>query len=102
MPGLLAATEPGGRVVLVGTVRTGDVPAPLSIVQRYEVDLVGTFRYAASFPAAVDLVQRGAVDVAGLVTATFPLDRADEAFRHAASGAGLKTIVDCTRQGERT
>lgn len=100
LPGLLASTEPGGRVMLVGTMPAGDVAAPLSLVQRYEVDLVGTFRYAASFPAAIDLARRGAVDVGALVTASFPLHRAAEAFGHAAGGAGLKTVVDCTRQGD--
>lgn len=95
LSGALAATNPGGRVVLVGTMPTGDIAGPLGLLQRYEVDLVGTFRYAASFPAAVDLAERGAVDVASLVTAAYPLHRTEEAFVHAASGAGLKTVVDC-------
>lgn len=99
LPGALAATEPGGRVVLTGTLPAGDIPAQLGLVQRYEVDVVGTFRYASSFPAAVDLVECGAVDVASLVTAAYPLYRAEEAFVHAASGLGLKTIVDCASSG---
>ncbi|MBB4934456.1 L-iditol 2-dehydrogenase [Lipingzhangella halophila] len=102
LPGLLAATEPGGRAVLVGTLQGGEVPAPLGLVQRYEIDLVGTFRYAAGFPPAVDLVRRGAVDLTALVTAGFSLDEADRAFRHAAGGAGLKTTIDCTRRGNRS
>lgn len=101
LPGLLAAVEPGGRAVLVGTLRAGDVPAPLGLVQRYEVDLVGTFRYAASFPPAVELVRRGAVNLTALAGTNFPIEDADEAFRHAASGAGLKTTIDCTIQGEQ-
>ncbi len=99
LAGALTATKPGGRVVLVGTMPEGDIAARLGVVQRYEVDLVGTFRYAASFPAAVDLVERGAVDVASLVTAAYPLHRAEEAFAHAASGAGLKTVVQCRQAG---
>lgn len=95
IPGALAATRPGGRVVLVGTMPAGDIAASLGLVQRYEVDLVGTFRYAASFPAAVDLVERDAVDVTSLVTASFPLHEAEAAFSHAASMVGLKTVVDC-------
>lgn len=91
----LGATSPGGRVVLVGTMPADDVAAALSVIQRYEVDLVGTFRYAAAFPTAVDLVARDAVDVSALVTATYPLERAEDAFVHAASGVGVKTTIDC-------
>lgn len=91
----LAATRPGGSVTLVGTL-PGQHGAELSAVQRHEVDLVGAFRYAGSFPDAVDLVDRGAVDVTRLVTDRFPLGRATEAFERARSGRGLKTVIDCT------
>lgn len=98
LPGALAATRPGGRVVLVGTMPGSDTAAPLSLVQRHEVDLVGTFRYAGSFPAAVDLVRRGAVEINTLVTSAYPLDKAEGAFLHAAGGAGLKTTIDCSAE----
>jgi L-iditol 2-dehydrogenase len=101
LAGALAATRPGGRVVLVGTMPTGDLAAPLGLLQRYEVDLVGTFRYAGTFPTAVGLVARGEVDIARLVTATYPLANAVDAFAYAASGAGLKTTIDCTSGGGR-
>ncbi len=96
LAGALAATTPGGRVVLVGTMPAEDSATALSLVQRYEVDLVGTFRYAASFPMAVDLVARGAVEVSSLVTDRFPLSQVRDAFARAASGQGLKTVVDLT------
>lgn len=92
----LGATDPGGRVTLVGTMSPDDTAAALSVIQRHEVDLVGTFRYAAAFPTAVDLVARDAVDVSSLVTANYPLRHVDDAFDHAAQGVGVKTTVDCT------
>ncbi|MHA6804479.1 alcohol dehydrogenase catalytic domain-containing protein [Salinifilum ghardaiensis] len=91
----LAATAPGGGVALVGTIPAEHGATALSAIQRHEVDLVGAFRYAGSFPEAVDLVARGAVDVRALITDRFPLDRAGEALEHAAGGGGLKTVVDC-------
>ncbi|GAB3301625.1 alcohol dehydrogenase catalytic domain-containing protein [Parasphingorhabdus pacifica] len=98
LAGALAATTPGGRVVLVGTMPAADSAVALSQVQRHEVDLVGTFRYAAGFSTATDLVARGAVEVASLVTDRFPLTRSQEAFDCAASGRGLKTVIDCIQQ----
>ena len=40
------------------------------------------------------LVETGRVDVSSLVTARFPLDRADEAFRFASSRQGLKVMIE--------
>lgn len=45
------------------------------------------------YPRAIALVDRGLVDVRSLVTHTYPLDRAEEAFRVAARREGLKVIV---------
>jgi L-iditol 2-dehydrogenase len=91
----LGVTCPGGRVVLVGTVPDGDVASPVSIVQRREVDVVGSFRYADAFPTAIEWASEERVDLAELVTDTYPLAQSVEAFARAASGAGLKTVVLC-------
>jgi len=42
------------------------------------------------------LVESGRVDVASLVTARFPLERAVEAFTSAASRQGLKVVIQPT------
>jgi L-iditol 2-dehydrogenase len=89
------AARPGGRVVLVGTAPEGDLAVPLSLVQRFEVDVVGSFRYANAFPTAIEWAADRRVDLEGLVTASYPLSEAAAAFEHAASGAGLKTTVRC-------
>jgi L-iditol 2-dehydrogenase len=39
------------------------------------------------------LVRSGRVDVASLVTARFPLERAQEAFESAVSRQGLKVVI---------
>ena len=43
---------------------------------------------------AIDLVERGVVDFAGLVTDRFGIDQAAAAFAHAAGRTGLKTVID--------
>ncbi|WP_017975944.1 alcohol dehydrogenase catalytic domain-containing protein [Actinopolyspora halophila] len=92
----VAATVPGGRLGLVGTVPDEAVRARLAPVQRYEIDLVGAFRYAGGFPEAIRLVEDGSVDLVALGTATYPLERAAEALDRASSGTGVKTTVECT------
>jgi len=50
-------------------------------------------RMKEMYPRTIRLVDSGAIDVASLVTHTFPIDRADEAFRAASDRVGLKIIV---------
>ena len=46
---------------------------PLSVVQEREIQVTGTFRYANTWPTAIDLVATGRVDLDRLVTSTFAL-----------------------------
>lgn len=71
--------RPLGTIIAVGL--GGDVLIPLNAAVAKEVMLRGSFRFDAEFGWAVDLIASGAVDISPLVTATLPLDRADEAFR---------------------
>ena len=45
------------------------------------------------YPRTIRLVDEGLVDVASIVTHTFPLEKAGEAFRAASDRVGLKIIV---------
>ena len=68
-----------GRVVLIGM--GGDVlPLPLPVVQERELWLTGAFRYANTWPTAIDLVAAGRVDLDGLVTGHFALAEAEQAL----------------------
>ncbi|RWM89213.1 MAG: L-idonate 5-dehydrogenase [Mesorhizobium sp.] len=71
--------RPRGTIVAVGL--GGDVSMPLNTAVAKEVSLRGSFRFDAEFAWAVELIAKGAVDLSPLVTATLPLDSADEAFR---------------------
>ncbi len=61
-----------GRVVLVGM--GGDtVQLPLSYVQDREPMITGAFRYANTWPTAIQLVASGRVDLDSMVTGQFGL-----------------------------
>lgn len=73
------SAAPGGKVVLVGM---GYPLQNLNIgaAAVREIDLLNSWRYANTFPTAIELVQRGRIDLKSLVTHQFTLERAEEAL----------------------
>ena len=70
---------PAGRAVLVG-MGGDEVTLPLSYLQDHELQVTGAFRYANTWPTAIDLVANRRVDLAGLVTGHFDLDHVADAL----------------------
>ncbi|MHB1534788.1 MAG: NAD(P)-dependent alcohol dehydrogenase [Acidimicrobiales bacterium] len=70
-----------GTAVLVGMAPDDDIRLPLSALQQREITVTGTFRYAHTYPTAVQLVASAAVDLADLVDARFSLEQAEQALR---------------------
>lgn len=68
-----------GRVVLVG-MGGDDVPLPLPYLQERELELTGTFRYANTWPTAIELAASGRVNLDRLVTGRFGLDQVEAAL----------------------
>lgn len=75
----IAALDRAGRAVLVG-MGGDEVTLPLSVVQEREIEVTGTFRYANTWPTAIDLVATGRVDLDRLVTGSFTLAQAELAL----------------------
>ncbi|WP_210506365.1 NAD(P)-dependent alcohol dehydrogenase [Naasia sp. SYSU D00057] len=88
----LLALKPGGRAVLVG-MGADDVLLPVSRIQARELEVTGVFRYANTWPLAIELASSGRVDLDALVTGRFPLDRVVEALDGALDPAALKVLV---------
>jgi threonine dehydrogenase-like Zn-dependent dehydrogenase len=71
----LRAAGKGGRVVLVGLVPEA-VTVNLLGLLAHEKEIVGSSAYVDEFPEAIELLARGRVRIAPLVTARVPLERA--------------------------
>ena len=80
----LYATKPGGKVIMVG-MGTPIQTVPLSAAHLREVDILGIFRYANTYPTGIRLLAgKGSMKIPsldGMVTHRFKgLERAREAF----------------------
>lgn len=74
----IAAMRPRGVVVQLGL--GGDMTVPMQTLTAKELDLRGSFRFHEEFAIAVKMMQRGQINVKSLISHTFPLDKAPEAF----------------------
>lgn len=89
----LTAARPGARVVLVGIPDADTTTFSASVARRKGLTLLLSRRMNEPYPRAIGLVERGAVDLAGLVTASYPLAETGSAFAAAAARTGLKVVV---------
>lgn len=88
----ILAVRPAGRVILVG-LGNDDLELPVSFIQNREIWLTGVFRYANTWPLAIDLVNSGRVDLDSLVTARFGLAEAEDALLVGRQPGQLKAVV---------
>jgi L-iditol 2-dehydrogenase len=89
----VAAARPGGKVILVGIPADDRTSFTASQARRKGLTLKLVRRMKLTYPRAIRLVESGKIDVRSLVTHTFPLDRAADAFALAARREGLKVII---------
>ncbi|KAH8087164.1 GroES-like protein [Cristinia sonorae] len=76
----------GGKVMLVG-MGSRNVTLPLSAAALREVDILGSFRYANTYPAALSLLGSGKLDaIESIITHRFPLEKTAQAFDMLAKG----------------
>jgi L-iditol 2-dehydrogenase len=89
----VVAAKPGGRVVLVGIPDEDTITFPASVARRKGLTIKLSRRMREMYPRTIRMAAEGLVDVSSIVSDTFPLARADEAFRAASGRDGLKIIV---------
>jgi L-iditol 2-dehydrogenase len=90
----IAATRPGGRIVLVGIPDSDRTSFAAAAVRRKGLTLLACRRMKATdLPRAIDLVADGAVELSALVTSAYPLREWSGAFDDLVERRGLKVIV---------
>ncbi|MFC3630216.1 L-idonate 5-dehydrogenase [Paracoccus angustae] len=77
----VACLRPLGTLVQVGV--AGPTPMPLNVMVGKEIQFVGSQRFDVEFAQAVGLIGSGAIDPRPMITATFPLTEALDAFNAA-------------------
>ena len=90
----LRCVRPAGFAVVVGMGPNEETSVPLAFIQTREITLTGTFRYANTYPTAIDLAATGKVDLDAIVTSHYGLAETEEALQ--ASGkdpANVKPMV---------
>lgn len=85
--------ETSGRVILIG-MGTPNMTLPVSAAAFREVDIIGSFRYCNTYPAALRMMGAGAFsNIEKLVTHKFPLQQSLDAFETLATGKDAKGQV---------
>lgn len=88
----IAAMRPRGVVMQLGM--GGDMSLPMLMLTAKELDLRGSFRFHEEFAIAVQLMQSGQIDVKPLISHTFGIEDAVEAFEVATDrGQSMKTQI---------
>lgn len=78
LAGAVPALRPGATIVQLGL--GGDMTLPLQAMTAKELALKGSFRFHHEFPVAVEMMRQGRLDVRPLITHTYPVDKAVDAF----------------------
>jgi L-idonate 5-dehydrogenase len=85
--------RPRGVIVQLGL--GGDVTISQNMVVAKELTICGSFRFHAEFALAVRLINEGRVDLRPVVTHTYPVSRAREAFVVASDRRqAMKVLLD--------
>ncbi|WP_328811950.1 NAD(P)-dependent alcohol dehydrogenase [Rhodococcus sp. NBC_00297] len=95
----MRAVRPAGRVVLVG-MGGDEYPIPVSVIQNRELWVTGVFRYADTWPTALELVRTGRVELDTMVTGRFDLDHVEDALNHDRTDGSIKAVVTVTPSQE--
>ena len=89
----LEVMRPRGVVVQLGL--GGDVSIPQNMVVAKELDIRGSFRFHHEFALAVRLINEGRVDLSPVVTHSFPMTQARQAFELASDRKqAMKVLID--------
>jgi L-iditol 2-dehydrogenase len=90
----ILATRPGRQVILIGIPYDDRTVFQASAARRKGLTLKLVRRMKHTYPLAIQLVERGVVDVKSLVTHRFPLAEYDKAFKTVINKEGIKVVIE--------
>lgn len=85
--------RPAGHVVLVG-MGPESLEFPVRQLHMRELVVTGTYRFANTYPTAIEMVGAGMVDLDQLVTDRFGLDEVEQALAAARDRRTIKALVE--------
>lgn len=85
----------GGVISLVGIPKEEAVPFDIFDIIDKEVTLKGVFRYANSYPTAIDILNSGVISFEDMITNRFELSQTGEALHFALTNktTAIKTVI---------
>jgi len=91
----LLSLRRGGKLAIVGLPAESDIPLNVHAITDREIDIYGVFRYANTYPSAIEFLSSGIADVMTLVTDRYPLAQTHEAMVRAMTNksGSLKVMV---------
>ena len=90
---MIGALRPRATLVQLGL--SGDMTLPMMQITAKELSIKGSFRFHSEFAQAVAFMQKGLINVAPLVTHSFPLAQFQDAFETANDRAkAMKVQLD--------
>ncbi len=85
----------GSRIVVVALHFAPTQLDMISLLMK-ELQITGAIEYPVEFPAVIEMLSSGKVDVRPMISHSFPLSRFNEAFAQAQKqNEALKVLVDC-------
>ncbi|WP_019004862.1 NAD(P)-dependent alcohol dehydrogenase [Cohnella laeviribosi] len=91
----LLSLRRGGKLAVVGLPAQAEIPLNVHAMTDREIDIYGVFRYANTYPSAIEMLASGIADAAALVTDRYPLAQTQEAMVRAMTNksGSLKVMV---------
>ena len=85
----------GSNIVLVGYSKSGEMTLPMSLVLDKELTFKTVFRYRHIYPMAIDAVAAGKVNLKGIVTDVFGLDKVQKAMDYSVNNKAdiVKAVI---------
>ncbi|NVM27446.1 MAG: NAD(P)-dependent alcohol dehydrogenase [Candidatus Helarchaeota archaeon] len=76
----LDVVKRGGKIIQIGVPHDLTIPLPLAKIVDNQIDILGSFRYANTYPVAISLLDKKQVNVKKLITHRFSFDKIQDAF----------------------